>query len=295
MGKQAGPLKITGTFDGLSFYKMGDEYYVRKKGGPTRKQVLKSPSFENTRRVISEFTKCSQDAGLLRRAIRQLVKLDTSYHRRLNKVMLAIKNFDRTSAWGQRYIHKALKTAEARSALLQFDFIKGRKPSQNLANKISISKDKEFRISGFSLQDLCFPNDAHLLLLTAGQVSLDFENCKSEVTAYQSILIDKKTKIKDILLQPLKKSKSLGDDIFILHIQFFTKSGKEYIPCTSGSEDVLSIVAINPSSRTIAPKKEIPKKALLVTEITKYISKPLDFSFLLKSLPKENSLLPAPG
>lgn len=35
MARQAGPLFFTGTIDGLIFYKVGDRYFVRKKGEPT--------------------------------------------------------------------------------------------------------------------------------------------------------------------------------------------------------------------------------------------------------------------
>lgn len=35
MARQAGPLFITGTIDNMVFYKLGDHYYMRRKGEPT--------------------------------------------------------------------------------------------------------------------------------------------------------------------------------------------------------------------------------------------------------------------
>lgn len=286
MGKQAGQLKITGTFDGLTFYEMGGKFYVRKKGGPTRKQVLNSASFENSRRTIAEFSACSRDAGLLRRSIRYLANPQTACHRRLNKVMLALKNFDRQSVWGERCIERALKTQEARTALMQFDFIKGSRLSRNLFDRISIRKDKAFTIADFSQQLINFPKGAHLLLIIAGHASLDFKNHRSEVTEYESILIDRQTKLKEIVLQPLKKISSLGNDFYILHLQFFTKQGKEYLPHNHQQSDILSIVAINPhlQAKTIKKKNQAEKFSLLEQLNRNFI--PLAVPAVLEHLPR---------
>ena len=57
MAKLDGTIQFTGSLQNLSFYKMrgSDKIIVRKKGGPSRKQVKHSPNFENTRHNNSEF------------------------------------------------------------------------------------------------------------------------------------------------------------------------------------------------------------------------------------------------
>ncbi|KAA2244436.1 hypothetical protein F0L74_00160 [Chitinophaga agrisoli] len=48
MAKQAGPVFITGTHNGISFYKMDGEYYARRKSSLSGKRVKKDPAFTLT-------------------------------------------------------------------------------------------------------------------------------------------------------------------------------------------------------------------------------------------------------
>ncbi|HYH14599.1 MAG TPA: hypothetical protein VD794_05250, partial [Flavisolibacter sp.] len=49
MAKQVGPLFITGTIDGIIFYKLGETYYLRSKGAyKSGKQMRKDPTFKRT-------------------------------------------------------------------------------------------------------------------------------------------------------------------------------------------------------------------------------------------------------
>src|SRR5436305_15155691 len=63
MGLQDGIIKITGTIDNLTFYKMDGVYYVRKKSSLSRKKVLKSPRFERTRQHASQLAEASRIAS----------------------------------------------------------------------------------------------------------------------------------------------------------------------------------------------------------------------------------------
>ena len=77
MGLQDGIIKITGTIDNLTFYKMNGIYYVRKKSSLSRKKVLTAPSFERTRMHAGEFKIASKIASRLYRPIK---KEDKSIH-----------------------------------------------------------------------------------------------------------------------------------------------------------------------------------------------------------------------
>ena len=60
MAKQAGPVFFTGTIDGLIFYKLGDEYYVRRLGKyKNGKQMRRSPKYERTMRNADQFGEAS--------------------------------------------------------------------------------------------------------------------------------------------------------------------------------------------------------------------------------------------
>ena len=56
MAKQVGPLFITGTIDGIIFYKLGDQYYIRSKGDyKSGKQMRKDPRLKRTMQKAAQF------------------------------------------------------------------------------------------------------------------------------------------------------------------------------------------------------------------------------------------------
>jgi hypothetical protein len=60
MAKQAGPVFFTGTIDGLIFYKLGEQYYVRRLGKyKNKKQMRRSPKYERTMKNADQFGEAS--------------------------------------------------------------------------------------------------------------------------------------------------------------------------------------------------------------------------------------------
>ena len=56
MAKQVGPLFFTGTIDGLIFYKLGDNYYIRSKGSyKSGRQMRKDPRYARTLQQADRF------------------------------------------------------------------------------------------------------------------------------------------------------------------------------------------------------------------------------------------------
>jgi hypothetical protein len=56
MAKQVGPLFITGTIDGIIFYKLGEQYYLRSKGDyKSGKQMRKDPRLKRTMQKAAQF------------------------------------------------------------------------------------------------------------------------------------------------------------------------------------------------------------------------------------------------
>ena len=56
MAKQVGPLFVTGTIDGIIFYKLGDHYYMRSKGSyKSGKQMRKDPHYQRTMQNADRF------------------------------------------------------------------------------------------------------------------------------------------------------------------------------------------------------------------------------------------------
>src|SRR5688572_15681242 len=107
MAQLDGVIQFTGSLQNLSAYKMrgSDKIILRKKGGPTRKQVKHSPKFENTRRNNKEFSGRAAAAGHIKRSLHPLLFLaDYNIVGPLNALLRVIQKMDVTSGWGKRHI-----------------------------------------------------------------------------------------------------------------------------------------------------------------------------------------------
>jgi hypothetical protein len=61
MAKQVGPLFITGTIDGIIFYKLGEQYYIRSKGSyKSAKYMRKDPRLKRTMQKAAQFGQASK-------------------------------------------------------------------------------------------------------------------------------------------------------------------------------------------------------------------------------------------
>jgi hypothetical protein len=60
MAKQVGPLFITGTIDGIIFYKLGEQYYIRSKGCyKSAKYMRRDPRLKRTMQKAAQFGQAS--------------------------------------------------------------------------------------------------------------------------------------------------------------------------------------------------------------------------------------------
>ncbi len=62
MAKQTGPLQITGTIGGITFYEMDGQFYARSKSSLDGRRVRKDPKFRRTMQEAGEFGKASKAA-----------------------------------------------------------------------------------------------------------------------------------------------------------------------------------------------------------------------------------------
>jgi hypothetical protein len=107
MAQLIGNIQITGSLSNLSFYKMrgSDKIIVRKKGGPTSKQVKKSPKFESTRRNNKEFGGRAKATSCIKEILNPLLFMaDYNITGPLNALLKPIQELDTTSDFGKRNI-----------------------------------------------------------------------------------------------------------------------------------------------------------------------------------------------
>jgi hypothetical protein len=107
MAQLIGEILFTGSMQNLSAYKMrgSDKIILRKKGGPSKKQIKHSPRFDLTRRNNREFGGRAQAAAHIKRILQPLLFLaDYNITGPLNALLKPIQKMDTGSEWGKRNI-----------------------------------------------------------------------------------------------------------------------------------------------------------------------------------------------
>lgn len=124
MGRLKGLLKITGQFDGLSFYELNGKIVVRKSGGFDGKAIKSKPNYERTRENASEFGMVVQTGKEMRLALHPILKrIHSSYlHNHIVKKLHEIMRCDTVSERGKRTVALGLQTEEGRQLLDGFEF-----------------------------------------------------------------------------------------------------------------------------------------------------------------------------
>ncbi|THU38502.1 hypothetical protein FAM09_17725 [Niastella caeni] len=107
MAQLFGELLFTGSLQNLSAYKMrgSDKIILRKKGGPTKKQIKHSPRFDLTRRNNNEFGGRAKAAAQIKRILHPLMFLaDYNITGPLNALLKPIQKMDTQNEPGKRNI-----------------------------------------------------------------------------------------------------------------------------------------------------------------------------------------------
>lgn len=107
MAQLIGEILFTGSLQKLSAYKMrgSDKIILRKKGGPSKKQIKHSPHFDLTRKNNNEFGGRAKAAARIKRVLHPLLFLaDYNITGPLNALLKPIQKLDTDSERGKRNI-----------------------------------------------------------------------------------------------------------------------------------------------------------------------------------------------
>lgn len=251
MAKQLGPLFLTGTIDGVSFYKSGNRYLVRMKGGPTRKQVLKSPAFARTREHISEFGACSKAGAFLRRCLKRWLPVcDPLAYQRMTQVMTRIKNYDRVSARGQRGVTLGLQQPEGKALLYAFAFNETRPLERLFTEQPVINGRRQICLNP---QALVFPEGATAAAVSAVQLSVDLEAKQCQPVAYTECFVPAGHHPARLRLCPKEPSGNLATTLYFLQVRFYSLENGQLIPHNGGSSDSMGCIGVDPDLLTEVP------------------------------------------
>ena len=102
-----GQVQFTGSLGNISAYRMRgvDKMVLRRKGGPTRKDIHTKPQFENTRRNNQEWKASIMASRDVQHALHDIrLTGDYNYSGALNALCKRIQAGDTVSDWGKRNI-----------------------------------------------------------------------------------------------------------------------------------------------------------------------------------------------
>lgn len=246
MAKLKGILKIEGTLDELTFYKTQDGHLVKTKGGVSADRIANDPNFQRTRENGSEFGSSATAGKVLRNAVRNLMMnaADNRVTSRLTQVMTVIKNYDTTSARGERTVAVGIADPAALALLKDFDFNdKAILSGVLFAPFIVTPATGEIAIPAFvPLNDIAYPGGATHVNLKAAYANVDFTNEISaiEYSPVTNLPIDGTNT--PVSLVPAGVPAGAGTKFYLLLLEFFQEVNGVQYPLKNGAYNVLNIV-----------------------------------------------------
>lgn len=249
MAKQKGIIKLKGTMGDVTFYRTRDGYLAREKGGIDRQRIMNDPAFQRTRENGMEFGTACKGGQLLRKALRQPLKLakDGRVTSRLVKVMMEIVKTDAVSERGHR------KIQEGNMGFLEgFDFNNRGKLNTVFFSGYTPSFDRGTGLYELDVEEFV-PNDTidtpkgttHIQLV-AGVCALDFENRSFESDHELSAIIPWDHQSQPALT--LSSSVSGGGTLPVVQVagvNFFQEVNGEMYALRNGVFNALAVVGID--------------------------------------------------
>jgi hypothetical protein len=248
MGKLTGIIKFEGTFDGLTFYKSPDGYLVKTKSGVSKNRIMNDSAFVRTRENISEFSLNAKSGKVLRQAISPLLHRakDSKLSSRMLQLMNTIKNFDGSSARGERLVRLGLGSTAGKLALKGFDFNWHAPLSSVLHAPYSVDlATGVLRIPDFMPQEhLGVPTGATHVSFCSAFVDLDFETGVFDSRYSPPTILQLDNTISTIILSPEAVPTGTGTRFHLLLIEFFQDINGVQYSLRNGAFNVLNVVEV---------------------------------------------------
>lgn len=249
MAKQKGIFKIEGTIGDVTFYKSGNEYLVREKGGVDGDRIANDPAFQRTRENGMEFGRAGANGKLLRNSIRILL-LNASDRRmvgRLTRDILKVIKMDQVNKRGERVITEGDMTD-----LVGFEFNARGVLSSTFYGNYGVDVNRvdgevDVNIPAFVPGiSVAWPNGATHLKLISGAAAVDFEDgtFDSDIASTSTIEIGSQLEAANTLSMSLPAATTLP--IFVVFgVEFYQEVNGEMYPLKNGAFNALAIVNVD--------------------------------------------------
>jgi hypothetical protein len=249
MGKQDGIISLKGSIDKISFYKIGDEYLARKKGGIAKNRIATDEAFQRTRENGAEFARAGRAVKLLRTAVQALLKrtADRRSAGRMIKEMVKVIQADATSARGLRNV------IDGEAELITgFEFNEQSRLDTTLFAPFTPAIDRvtgqlSVNVPSFdpSVMIAAPPGATHFKITTAGS-EVDFENEKyvAQVTSSVELPLDPVPTAAIDLVNAVTPNSTHPLFLYV-GIQFTQHVNGAFYPLKAGTFNALRIVKVS--------------------------------------------------
>lgn len=251
MAKQKGIIPIQGTIGNITFYKSGEDYLVKGKGGVDGKRIANDPAFKRTRENGAEFARAGKAGKLIRTALRSVIQhsSDKKMVGRLTREFMKVIQADQTSGRGLRNV------IDGEAELLTgFEFnLNGTLTTTLLAPYVS-NIDRVSGESKVEFTDLvpakmiASPGGStHFRIFSAG-VEIDFEKRSYTVRSKNSPVMKVDDLAPVIVSLDNQVTANSAHPLFIaLGIEFFQEVNGVQYPLLNGSFNAMAIVNVSGS------------------------------------------------
>ena len=248
MAKQKGFIKIEGTLGDTTFYKTGDSYLIREKGGVSGDRIKNDPAFKRTRENINEFSTVATAGKLLRGAAAVLTKkaYDGKLTQRMMRVMTAIKNADQSSDRGYRQIYKGLETEEGIAMLRGFNF-NGKSSLTDLLLVPYVVEKPSGKVTVDNLVPadmLNFPPASTHVAFQAAILDVDFETGLHAIAYSQVENFPLDMVARSFTLTPTEVPAGTGTKLYLMLVEFYQEVNGSQYALNNGGYNALTVLEV---------------------------------------------------
>ena len=248
MAKAKGIMKIDGTVEDLTFYRMDGKNYVRTKGGVSRERIMKDSNFARTRENMMEFAENAHASKMLRMSVGSMSfrAKDSRLSSRLTGIMSRIKNFDSNSARGERLVSRGIRTEAGRQVLKGFDFNMHSSLNYVLHAPyvLDVNTGKITIESLVTEEQILYPQGATNVSFQSAVVDMDFETGNSVIAYSEVVDLPIRMGASDVALTPTSLPAGLGVQLFLLLITFSQEINGVLYPLKNEEFNVLQIIDV---------------------------------------------------
>ena len=249
MAQQKGIIPLRGTIGNITFYKSGDGYLAREKGGIDANRIATDPAFQRTRENGAEFGRAGAAGKVLRGALRALLQntADSRMVGRLTREMMRVIQADAINERGLRNV------IDGEAELLEgFEFNINGKLGTTLYAPFTGTIDRVTGALNVAIPAFVPANmvaapsgSTHFKIISAG-AAINFENETYEVTMSATADLPLNGAATAVINLANAVTANSPHPLFLaLGIEFYQQVNTTMYPLKNGAFNALSLVKVS--------------------------------------------------